>query len=61
MSKGIALQFKEAYPEIFRIYKKVCQKKELQIGNMLIVKDSDLTSGYSYYLRYIICWKIGKN
>lgn len=45
MGKGIALQFKEAFPENFRVYKKACQKKEMRIGDMLIVKDSNLTSG----------------
>lgn len=45
MGKGIALQFKEAFPENFRVYKKACQKNELQIGNVLIVKDSNLNSG----------------
>lgn len=45
MGKGIALQFKEAFPENFRVYHNVCRKKELKIGDMLIVKDSNLTSG----------------
>lgn len=27
MGKGIALQFKEAFPENFRIYKKLARKK----------------------------------
>ena len=45
MGKGIALQFKEAFPKNFRVYHNVCRKKELKIGDMLIVKDSNLTSG----------------
>jgi len=45
MGKGIALQFKEAYPENFRVYYNACRKKELHIGNVLIVEDSNLTSG----------------
>ena len=52
MGKGIALQFKEAFPENFRIYKKACQKKEFQIGNMLIVKDSNLTSGQKLIVNF---------
>ena len=52
MGKGIALQFKEAFPENFRIYKKTCQKKELQIGSMLIVKDSNLTSGQKLIVNF---------
>ncbi len=45
MGKGIALQFKEAYPENFRVYYNACRKNELHIGNMLVVEDSNLTSG----------------
>jgi O-acetyl-ADP-ribose deacetylase (regulator of RNase III) len=29
MGKGIALQFKEAFPENFRVYYNACRKKEL--------------------------------
>lgn len=45
MGKGIALQFKEAYPENFRVYYNACRKKELHIGEVLVVEDSNLTSG----------------
>ena len=45
MGKGIALQFKEAYPENFRVYYNACRKKELHIGGVLVVEDSNLTSG----------------
>ena len=45
MGKGIALQFKEAFPENFRVYYNACRKKELHIGNMLVVEDSNLSSG----------------
>ena len=45
MGKGIALQFKEAFPENYRIYKNACRKKELRIGRVLVVGDSNFTSG----------------
>lgn len=45
MGKGIALQFKEAYPENFRVYYNACRKKELRIGEVLVVEDSNLASG----------------
>ncbi|MBO4529519.1 MAG: macro domain-containing protein [Paludibacteraceae bacterium] len=45
MGKGIALQFKEAFPENFRVYYNACRKKELHVGNVLVVEDSNLTSG----------------
>ncbi len=45
MGKGIALQFKEAYPENYRVYNNACRKKELHIGSVLLVEDSNLASG----------------
>lgn len=36
MGKGIALQFKKAFPENFLHYKAVCYRKELQPGKLLI-------------------------
>jgi len=45
MGKGIALQFKEKFPENFRVYYDACRKKEFHIGEMLVVEDSNLNSG----------------
>ncbi|WP_204104257.1 MULTISPECIES: macro domain-containing protein [Spirulina sp. CCY15215] len=36
MGKGIALQFKRAYPENFRAYKKACDRGEVKLGEMFI-------------------------
>jgi len=36
MGKGIALQFKKAYPENFAAYAKACKRDEVQIGRMFI-------------------------
>jgi O-acetyl-ADP-ribose deacetylase (regulator of RNase III) len=36
MGKGIALQFKKAYPENFLHYEKACKEKEVEIGKMLV-------------------------
>lgn len=36
MGKGIALQFREAYPENYKAYKSACNKGEVQIGKMHI-------------------------
>ena len=36
MGRGIALQFKKAFPENFKHYKAVCNKKELRPGKMFI-------------------------
>lgn len=39
MGKGIALQFKEAFPGNFRIYTTACKNKELVPGKLLVVKE----------------------
>lgn len=42
MGKGIALQFKEAYPVNFRMYASACKSKWLQPGKLLVVKENTL-------------------
>lgn len=37
MGKGIALQFKQQFPENFRAYAKACAAREVQPGRMFIV------------------------
>ena len=49
MGKGIALQFKQAYPENFRQYEKACRAGEVQPGRMFVV-----SSGNLFNPRYII-------
>ncbi|MBN1804874.1 MAG: macro domain-containing protein [Sedimentisphaerales bacterium] len=36
MGRGIALQFRKAFPENFKAYKSVCDKKQLHPGTMLV-------------------------
>jgi len=36
MGKGIALQFKQAFPDNFKTYAKACKTKEVQLGSMFI-------------------------
>jgi len=45
MGKGIALQFKEAFPINHKRYLEACKAKELEPGNLLIVRDSNLLIG----------------
>lgn len=42
MGKGIALQFKQAFPEVFSDYEKACRKKEVQPGKMHVVGTKSL-------------------
>lgn len=42
MGKGIALQFKEAFPLNFKLYAAACKKNELRTGKLLVVKENTL-------------------
>lgn len=44
MGKGIALQFKLAYPGNFRVYAKACKAGEVRLGRMLTVPTGQLSS-----------------
>jgi O-acetyl-ADP-ribose deacetylase (regulator of RNase III) len=49
MGRGIALQFKVAFPENFKAYAAACKNKEMQPGRMLVFETAQLTNP-----RYII-------
>lgn len=49
MGRGIALQFKEAFPENFKSYAAACQRGEVQPGRMFVFETGQLTPP-----RYII-------
>ncbi|MFH0982949.1 MAG: macro domain-containing protein [Planctomycetota bacterium] len=36
MGKGIALQFKQAFPENFKVYERACEREEVRPGKMLV-------------------------
>jgi O-acetyl-ADP-ribose deacetylase (regulator of RNase III) len=42
MGKGIALMFKETFPENFKIYQAACKRGEVQIGHMLVTERQDM-------------------
>ncbi len=39
MGKGIAYQFKEAFPKNYDIYRDACKKGDFKIGSILIVNE----------------------
>ncbi|HEY0553592.1 MAG TPA: macro domain-containing protein [Thermoanaerobaculia bacterium] len=53
MGKGIALMFKEAFPENFRLYAAACKQGEVQIGRMFVTERPPL-AGSSRGPRWII-------
>src|SRR3989442_11662912 len=44
MGRGIALQFKNAYPENFEAYELACRREEVQPGRMFIFETGQLTN-----------------
>lgn len=52
MGKGIALQFKKAYPNNFKAYKKACENEEIKIGKLFIFKDFNLSSGEKLIINF---------
>jgi len=40
MGKGIALMFKEAFPQNFRVYEAACKRKEVRVGHMFVTENS---------------------
>jgi len=44
MGKGIALQFKQAFPDNFKAYEKACQNYEVAIGKMFVYSTGKLFS-----------------
>jgi O-acetyl-ADP-ribose deacetylase (regulator of RNase III) len=49
MGRGVALRFREAFPENFKAYALACQRGEIQPGRMFVFKTGKLTAP-----RYII-------
>jgi len=44
MGRGIALQFKKAWPENFKAYARACKQEKVQPGSMFIVETGQLTN-----------------
>ncbi len=44
MGRGIALQFRKAFPDNFKAYEEACKRKELQPGHMFVFRTGQLTN-----------------
>jgi O-acetyl-ADP-ribose deacetylase (regulator of RNase III) len=51
MGRGIALQFRKAFPENFKVYEAACERKEVQPGKMLVFETGFLT-GPKYIINF---------
>ena len=45
MGKGIALMFKEAFPENFREYADACKNKQIRVGYVFVTERRNGTGG----------------
>jgi O-acetyl-ADP-ribose deacetylase (regulator of RNase III) len=45
MGKGIALQFKQAYPQMFRAYENACKAGDVQLGKVHVFDMGGLVGG----------------
>lgn len=52
MGKGIALQFKKAYPNNFQAYSQACKDGNISIGKLFISKDSSLITGEKIIINF---------
>lgn len=52
MGKGIALQFKKLFPNNFKIYKDKCDKKDFNIGQLIVVKDQNIITGEKIIINF---------
>ncbi len=52
MGKGIALQFKKAFPENYRQYKEACKTGEIGIGKLYVTRDSNLHAGEKMIINF---------
>jgi len=51
MGKGIALQFKEHFKENYKLYKKACEKNEIDIGKMFVTSTNRF-NGPKYIINF---------
>ena len=52
MGKGIALMFKEAFPENLKIYETACKAGDVKVGKMLVTENKDLVNGPRWIINF---------
>ncbi len=52
MGKGIALQFKKAFPENFRAYEAACRRDEVRLGKVFVYPTGKLTENPRFILNF---------
>jgi len=52
MGKGIALMFREAFPENTRAYEAACKARQVQVGTMFVTHERDLLTGERWIINF---------
>src|SRR5471030_2662131 len=52
MGKGIALQFRQAYPEMYRAYEKACAACEVRLGEVQVFDLGGLAGGPRWIINF---------
>lgn len=52
MGKGIALQFKNIFPNNFKLYSNACKTKEVQVGQLLVTEEEALLTGKKIIINF---------
>lgn len=52
MGKGIALQFKNMFPNNFKLYANACKNKEVKVGKLLITEEEALLAGKKIIINF---------
>ena len=52
MGKGIALQFKKAYPNNFKAYNQACKDQQVEIGTLFVSKDENVSTGEKIIINF---------
>jgi O-acetyl-ADP-ribose deacetylase (regulator of RNase III) len=52
MGKGIALQFKNQYPQNYKLYVAACKAKEVVVGKMFVTEETSLLGGKKIIINF---------
>jgi len=52
MGKGIALQFRQAFPEMYRAYEKACENRDVQLGRVQVFDLGGLAGGPRWIINF---------
>jgi O-acetyl-ADP-ribose deacetylase (regulator of RNase III) len=52
MGKGIALQFKNLFPNNFKLYSNACRANEIRVGSLFVTEENSLLGGRKIIINF---------